>query len=345
MLEYFHRLFDNSSTPILFCSEEGTVLAKNLIAKKHIKSPRCKYNIYKYIENPGITDYISLVEQKIVIIKNSESHYNKALIVETEIMDTKCTLWIFLSYIQFFDYSFIIESIEKYPRHLIWDSDYIIKRLSENSDNYISLYTRFDRVANNLYNIMVNILNTISFSGNEINTINQILKKYISSIFSKFGCRFNFFVNDVAGDKTLYCPDFCYFASSYIQILLFALKSSAKCEAGLCFTITETELFAELSFTRSDPEFIVDFSGDFELLACTYPNEFFNILMFNFLAKKFNWEASYSVLDTEKNNFRIYTSVPLKNKIPHQVKQTSSVEKEFQNRYIEYSIETMLNIL
>ena len=344
---------DIINTPMIICKkdEKSTVIFKNTTAKAQIKHPTKDNGILKYIIPYHINDYENILNggKPKIISLNIKNIPTNALVGNYIYNNEAVTIWIFLdilrikSFTSFFGYK--INRDEKLFDDFIKlvDETLTLDNISDIVDND----TRFYRTQNIFADIVNDLFDAMPMYRSEIHNMPEILDAVIAlsnNIIARSGYRFQI-LKDKIKDDFIYMNDIGVFLSVFVHMIMFGINFSYNKEGYIEFTADDGKLVISLNLTMKNPPYLIGNCTDIDKLIKTFPQECFNIMLFNQYLNFKSWKFDFGITDAARNNFtlRIFIDLP---DDKYSVFRTTAVKgTEFDRRIAEIKefITSMLN--
>ncbi|MBR6513919.1 MAG: hypothetical protein IKT46_03700 [Clostridia bacterium] len=333
-------VYDNMIIPVFTTDKEGVILYKNKAAVRCIPSPRTKGNINNYLNN-RLKDYrISKDKVKLEFIRNSESIFNRALVYCQVHQD----IWCFLPELQLSEPE---DMSELFCGVMIKTADACMELLDRGvSQRPDFAFLRYQRIYTELLTAMkrVNVQNN-SMHFNTLDVLDSI-KKRTEELCGKYSLRIGLDIT-FTDPEGVYRINFKSFASVYLHILRFVLKSSSKQVCNVEISRGGEELIFEVSseldnITEKLPHII-----GLETLCRLFPDEAANIL---FLQTCFDLYGYAYSIDIKENRLSLKVCIPLDKQKPtalHQSLSASIIASRFlraEKRISEYMDSVFIQI-
>ena len=344
---------DIINTPIIMCrkDEKSTVIFKNANAKERIKHPTKDNGILKYIIPYHIKDYENILNGgKPKVISLSIKNITANALAGNYIYNNEAvTIWIFLdilrikSFTSFFGYQ--INRDEKLFDDYIKlvDDTLTVNNISDILNND----SRFYRMQNIFADIVNDLFEAIPMYRSEIHNMPTLLDTVIelsNNIIARSGYRFRI-LKDKIKDDFIYMNDIGVFLSVFVHMIMFGINFSYNKEGYIEFTADDGKLVISLNMTMVNPPYLTDGCTDTGKLIKTFPQECFNMMLFNQYINYKSWKFDFDITDTARNNFtlRIFIDLPDDN---YSIFRTDSIKgTEFDRRISEIKefITSLLN--
>ncbi len=318
--------------PILITDGEGIIIYKNRAAKRCIPSPRLKANINNYTAARMKKFRVQKGELKIDFIRNSETVFNRALVMP---YGNNEEMWCFMPELLISEPEDLYSFIERIDAEVL---STLFRGIPEETDRKNkSLFVRYQRVYTELLSSMKH-LNTESrachFSASEVLSS---LKKRTSELAFLYGLRMSFDIGIVdLWDQ--YVLKFETFASAYIQLLTLSFRLTDT--TGCAVTVFPSKGTLLLTVTSALPKTAATIPCiiNEQLLYRLYPEQTANILLLDATAKLYGYTLNISVVD---DRLALTISVPLENRaaLLHQETARIILQNRFERlekRFYEY---------
>ena len=344
---------DIIKTPIIICKkdEKATVIYKNPNARERIKHPTVDNGIFKYIIPYHIPDYENILNggKPKVISLNIKNITTNALAGNYIYNNEAVTIWIFLDMLRIKSYTSFFGYHINRDENLFGDFIKLIDSTIDagNIADILDNNSRFYRTQNIFADIVNDLFDSMPMYRSEICNMPELLDVVIDmskNIITKSGYRFHILKDKIKNDF-IYMNDIGVFLSVFVHMIMFAINLSYNKEGFVEFSTYDSNLIIELNFTIINPPYLINNCTDAGKLIKTFPQECFNMMLFNQYINYKSWKFDFDITDTARNNFtlRIYVGLPDDN---YSIFRTDSIKgTEFDRRItdIKEFITSLLN--
>lgn len=284
------NIHDNIMIPIFITDAEGWIVYKNRAAKRCIPSPRTMGNINNYI-NARMKEFRIVKEDaRIEFIRNSESIFNRALVIKP---DAEKEVWCFLPELQLAE----PEDAERFINgKMIGCIKKCISDMSQKSDRREeSVFTRHQRVYTALVDNMKQLDTQAKIMRFGVGDILSSLKKKTEEMAASHKLRISFNAG-VSDPLNVYKIDFKSFATVYIQLLQLVLRlsDSVGCEVSVYQTGSKLNLMIDSSI-YPDPDKLSLI--DLKALARLFPDQAQNLMFLDAAIRIYDYEWNAELKD------------------------------------------------
>jgi|GEM_PF-3836509 hypothetical protein len=308
---------DVIKTSILMCGKDdkATVLYKNSTARNIIKIPTIGSGIHKHINRSYIDSYrhILIYNRPKIIALNIRNLPVSALVGNYIFDDADVTMWIFLSMLRIKSYHSFFGNLIDRDEILFED---FIEVVDEFSDFDIYGFTknksgkhdaRFQRIQSIMASFINNLYDSKLSNKNHYYNMPTAIDAIINqskNTMAKSGYRFAL-IKDRLSNSDVFMCDIGVFLSVYATLIAIGINISRNKEGYLEFYNDENNLIIELNITLTSPWFYTESCNNIRELIKTFPEECFNLMLFNQYIEYKEWKFDFEITKTFRNNFKL----------------------------------------